>query len=381
MQYKNVLRILIITCLSVFFVSCSQGAKDTEIFVPYLDTNLIEGQTYIPYEETERESEGIGDDYFLTSSDWYNCDNIAEFGRFSFSLETSFSSEFSDELCEDWKTYKWHDAIYFVYYDTWFGTLPRLWYKILLFHPEKWYIDYRIPEEEWVFKHYADIQQNHINKKISEWAEFPNEKWWELYDYMDTWFKKDFNNYVDGAWMRVQLFSIRDYINKYLQYSWSQLPHWDLDYNCSNIFGMGYWLRIGAFRSDLCNLIEIGDRKLIYLLYLRGSYQETWYWLTEDIFLIDDNFWLISLNLEDFQLSNFLSDNSDRYDVFGSWVVSVYQEGKWVGTDIVDDSISWTDLQKIDDQFLEDIYLNSPEIDSEFLRLEEHVKEKYIRNN
>lgn len=379
MKYKC--NLIITLLLSIFFVSCSQSSQDLKIHIPYLDDNILEWQEYIPYENQEREVEGIWDEYILRSSEWYNCDNIQELGRFSFSLETSFSSGFSGELCEDWKVYKWHNIMYFVYYDTWFESLPKLWYKMLFFHPEKWYIDYIIPEKEWVFDYYADIQLDYINKKVLEWAEFPNEKWSELYDYMDTWFKKDFNHYVDGAWIRNQVFSLRDHIDKYLQYSLLNLPHSYLDYDCSNVFGVGYWLRIGDFRPDLCKMIEIGDRKLIYLLFMRGSNQETGYWITEDIYLIDKNLWFVSINPENFQLKDFLQASPERYDIFGSWVVSIYQEERLVGAEILDDSISWVDLHEVDDEYLKDIYLNSPEIEQEFLRLEEYVKENYITTN
>lgn len=41
----------------LLLVSCNSIQEPISIHIPYLDTNILEGQEYIPYEETEREFE------------------------------------------------------------------------------------------------------------------------------------------------------------------------------------------------------------------------------------------------------------------------------------------------------------------------------------
>jgi len=374
MKYKY--NLIITLLLSIFFVSCSQSSQDLKIHIPYLDDNILEWQEYIPYEDQERELEDIWDEYILRSTEWYTCDNIQELGRFSGSIDISLSTEFSNRFCDDWNTYRWHTVISFVYYDSWYESLPRLWYKMLFFHPEKWYIDYVIPEDELVFEHYADIQLEHIEKKVSQWAEFPNEKWSQLYDYMDTWFKKDFTHDNDVAWIVEQERFLGEYTRKYSRYSWNNLIHSNIDYNCSNLFGLSQISKIKNFRQDLCNTIELWDRKLIYLLYLSQSYMTWEYWIVDSVYLIDEKFWYISPRLDDFKLSRFLPEGYERYRVLEPWIKI---EGDSMMT--VYWSTSYQEVQEIDNKIFEDIYADSPEIEQEFQRLEEYVKENYITTN
>lgn len=206
-------KIILLLTILYSFVSCASHdipmeigwseKEEKSIFSLY--ENILEWIKYTSYEETYREIEWIWDDYIIFSSEGYTCWNIEDYLHYTMWIEVD------EQLCWEWY-YRNHDIIYFVYYEKHYEGLPSLWYKIFFFHPDKWYIDYVLPDDFEGIKEYSDIYINIISQARKERAEFPNIQWRKLYDTVSSLLEKDFENSIEGGWIREEYRKLQNYI-------------------------------------------------------------------------------------------------------------------------------------------------------------------------
>jgi len=193
-------------------------SENLEQTVENVGVELSDGD-FTAFEASEREFEGMDDNYVIANADWYNCDTLGD------ALRLSLSYDINKDLCGT-REYNGNTVVYYVHELPAFEWLPKLDYSVLIFNEEKWYVDYI--DSLYTFENgVQDMTREFISNfqtlsteqqaKIQElsWGEdysFPSETYSEIKDYLEDSLQSDIS--ANAPWVQEQFQKVEDFVDE-----------------------------------------------------------------------------------------------------------------------------------------------------------------------